>query len=163
MYAYGVAKHIDWYGPMDLLLVRALTHDMDELITGDLTYPVKRAIVDKDRADDYIRRGLEQKVPEVAQMISTNKYVDEAQQDEMRAIVKVADWFDATFKIQMEAAMGNQIMLPRFKIAMNELYKNWLLLPFREGMDAQVEWDKHVIPTVREHDRPASYDHEVTS
>lgn len=65
VYANQLQQLMNWEVKSDLIsyyiMLRALWHDVEECFTGDIPGPVKRAIRDKDKFDDYVREGMEER------------------------------------------------------------------------------------------------------
>ena len=67
LYAEQIARLIRWDGDRARLMVMAITHDLDELVTGDIVGPAKREIIDTDKAQAYIDKNMLQRLPYVVQ------------------------------------------------------------------------------------------------
>lgn len=105
LYAYKVADIIGWTGDYAKLLIYALLHDADELLSGDIIGPAKRHMIDKIRAEEYIVGRLENVLGDFHVDILDVK-ADPAFED-MYLITKVADKIDDLMFLSVEKRMGN--------------------------------------------------------
>lgn len=153
-YARQIVVLIGWGGPMSLLLWYALTHDIEESITGDIVGDVKRNVVDKDKLLSYVDRKMSERMPEYHAVL----HEDDEYSSEIVAIVKAADLLDALFFIQTEVMMGNRLMKTRMSNAVSELYSAWMKLPHGGGLAKLAKlWLDVVSPAILEHDKPETY------
>lgn len=161
MYALAVADVIDWAGSRASLAYLALTHDLDETITGDIVSPIKAEIVDHERAECFIDAKMQERMPGIYDRIvsmtdagepaapSFNKAKWRAVEETFR-IIKVADRLDALLFLLGEQRMGNGVIAPRLPDAEARLRAAWLQLPARdEILDAT--WQLIMLPVIRAH------------
>lgn len=154
MYAYSVAKLIGWSQDLMLVTYLALTHDLDETITGDIVSPVKHAILDENRADDYIDQQMRQRLPTIAAELDALTCCSEPRRektvDEAFRIVTVADRLDALLFLLGEQRLGNSIITSRIPSAKSRLYAAFMELPkVRQELDAL--WNTVLEPVIRIH------------
>lgn len=152
IYAVQIARLINWSGPLGDLTYYALMHDIEEVITGDLLGPVKRAIVDDIKFGQFIHDKMREHVPLVD--IQMDAIVESARGHEIQAIVKVADKVDAVLFLLIETAMGNMRLLPLYRDALLNLETAWYALS--EIMDEDPEryrdtWDNELYPALQAH------------
>lgn len=128
IYAHQIARLIQWDGHMARLIFMALTHDLDETVTGDIVSPVKRAIVDIDRYRTYVGAAMQQRMPSLwTQMMRA--MVQPASDDEMTAIIDAADRLDALLFLTVEQRMGNQHVFGRCQNIADLFNEAWYKLP----------------------------------
>lgn len=103
LYSAEIAKFIGWTGPYDQLMLHALTHDLDEIVTGDINSPTKKAMSKEARLDfEYWvgKKMCERSDPSGAWALS-----DPGEQ--VRAIVKLADIVEGLLYLGDERSQGN--------------------------------------------------------
>jgi 5'-deoxynucleotidase YfbR-like HD superfamily hydrolase len=100
VYAWMLAKLIGWVGDMHALLIEALLHDVEEIFTGEMIDPVKRAVADPDKWNHFARTMIEQRMARYRHVSGTSG---------VKAIVRAADKLDCVYFIQGEALRGNAI------------------------------------------------------
>lgn len=136
MYAQEIAKLIGWhstsglkvyYENMFYLLQLALAHDLDEVFTGDTVTFVKPEITDKDRAAKYVSHKMLECMPGTANTLNEIAALPYA--DEIKAIVKAADWLDALFFSYDEQRMGNGVITKYTPFTLDRLQEAWFKLP----------------------------------
>lgn len=125
VYAHQIARLIQWDGHMARLLFMALTHDLDETVTGDIVSPVKKAIVDIDRYRDYVGPAMHRRMPDIWSQVIRNMDKD----NEMAAIVNVADRLDAVLFLTVERRMGNLHIIDRCNNILQHFNEAWYKLP----------------------------------
>lgn len=143
IYARGVAKLIEWKGDYEKLMMKALTHDLDETITGDIVSPVKAQIVDETKAGVYVGHLLRERLPGFADLIAESD-------PEIDAIVKVADRMDALFFLINETKLGNSIVRHRTHDAEHKLQQAWMALPCDAFYLDQL-WKSVISPAITAH------------
>lgn len=150
-YAHQIARMLGWDGPVDALMFRAITHDLDETITGDIVSPVKEEILDNDRTASYIDAKMQERLPTV---IDGWKFYasscSDAESDEMEAIIKVADRLDALLFLMVEQRLGNAVISPLLPSALSRLEASFRDLP---GDPAEIDrlWSTVMIPAINAH------------
>jgi len=108
LYAVEIARFIGWEGSYEQLMLHALTHDLDEIVTGDINSPTKRAMskTAKEDLDHWVSLKMrERSSPNGAWFAS---YQDE----QATAIVKLADHIEGLFYLADEHSMGNRNVQP---------------------------------------------------
>lgn len=122
-YALQIARLINWAGPLADLMFVAAMHDIEETITGDQVSPVKREIIDEDKAAKYISDQMKARLPLIeAQLEAT---MESMWGPSIERIVKVADKVDACIFLITEQRMGNAVLEPLFNDATLNLRKAW--------------------------------------
>ncbi len=156
-YALSIAKLLDWTDSRLLLALtyKAMVHDLDETITGDLVSPVKSEIIDEQRCNDFIRLKMKQRLPAVLHeldKIETDPWGTGAFAPRMDAIIKVADRLDALLFLIGEHKMGNGMVVPRIEDAKQRFYASWMDLLAEETEDRlQMLWNTVMMPVIGEH------------
>lgn len=116
MYANDLCCYLGLAKPLHLAVLQyALWHDGDELFTGDAPGPNKRALFvkesdTKERWDKKLKLWMA-KTFKVFTMRSGTE-LDNSSMNIVKAVVKVADWLDASMQMAMELQMGNQNAAP---------------------------------------------------
>lgn len=161
MYACSVARAIDWSGSYALLMFLALTHDLDETITGDIVSPVKSEILDEERAADYIDLQMKARLPGIVSEIdhvtdcgelntSSFNRAKLKECDEAWRIITVADRLDALLFLIGEQRMGNGVIAPRIPSAEARLLSAWHELPAPKDK-LEMLWNTVMKPVIRNH------------
>lgn len=150
MYAVSIARLIEWKGRLDFLMYEALTHDLDETVTGDIVSPVKREIVDKARADDYVTQQLDCRMPFIFDIYEDLCGDHGEQLDDVTKIVKAADRLDALLFLVVERRLGNTVIGPRIPDAQTGLEAAWRNLPGRQDL-INATWQLEVLPAIEAH------------
>ena len=105
----------------------ALLHDIDETITGDIPGPIKRAAFDKDKAKSVMQDVM---IDKFGADITTDASFTN---DEVRAIVSVADSIEEICYLMEEMSMGNKDWIkPVIDEAIERLKARWSKLPADE-------------------------------
>lgn len=152
-YAVMVAKVIKWEGPLDVLMIKALAHDLDETITGDITGPVKASILDKTKADEFLElRMIERMSGLIDTAYSMEDSVGQEVYDDIEKIVNVADMLDAVLWLQLNVCMGNRVLQPTFDVNIKKLEAKWRALPASEN-DLSRLWQTVMVPSIAAHDK----------
>lgn len=148
LYANQIARMIGWQGPRDMLMFRALTHDLDETITGDVVAPVKKEIIDTERAQTYILGQMQERMPTIIEQMT--EYMNFGSNYKMVGgdglwiqcgkIVKAADRLDALLFLTVEQRMGNGVVAPRIPEVKAGLRAAWFLLPAEPRVLSRL-WD----------------------
>jgi 5'-deoxynucleotidase YfbR-like HD superfamily hydrolase len=150
-YAREVALLIDWDGDLGDLMYRALVHDAEEAISGDIVGPVKREIIDNERANAYLRGQLLERMPWVVSDLDDLEVDWPAESAEAWRIIKFADRLDALIFLMTERRLGNGVVAPHLPLAMSKLELSWRLLPAdRELLDEL--WCTVVLPAIQAHE-----------
>lgn len=154
LYANQIARMIGWVGPFNMLLWRALTHDLDETITGDIVAPVKREITDDIRMQSYIQGQMQERMPTIIEQMM------EWQQDDLMwrqtgLIVKTADRLDALLFLIVEQRMGNGVVAPRIPEVIEGLKKSWDALPCRRQI-RELRWTD-LLAEIKDHKQSGGF------
>ena len=150
VYVVVIAKLIKWKGPYDALMFKALLHDLDELVSGDLVSPVKAEILDVARADVYLKRKLNERIPHLLNLQQLMLTDCEDRVDEMKLILKAADRLDALLFLIVEQRLGNTVIGPRIPDATAQLREAWFKLPGLEHHLTSI-WREEVLPSIEAH------------
>lgn len=135
LYADQIAELIGWYkmahgiGQRGTLAFIALTHDLDETITGDIVAPAKQAILDGGKAERYIQRNMDERLPWVTGHEHSIRGHIPSTWYEAKAIVKAADRLDALLFLTVEARLGNGVIVPRIPECEKSFLEAWRALP----------------------------------
>lgn len=161
MYARSIAQLVSWGGNWNALLFLALTHDLDETITGDIVSPIKREIIDQQRAADYIDLKMQERMPtifnELLEIEDTGgNPAKEKMLAEAWAIIDTADRLDALLFLIGERRMGNGVIAPRIPELQNRLYSAWMKLPSPEEK-LQELWQTVIVPAIRAHEEQGGH------
>lgn len=151
-YAREIARLIKWPGDHGNLMFRAMTHDLDELITGDIVSPVKREIIDDRRASEFIDAKMSERFAVIMKDLDEMGDEDRFEQEEGQAwdIVKAADRLDALLFLVIEQRMGNSVIAPRIPSAWASFEAAWRKLPADEDMLNRT-WNTVILPAVNDH------------
>lgn len=166
-YAREIARLIEWGGDIGDLMFRALTHDLDETVTGDIVSPVKQEIIDDKRAEAYVNIQMRKRLPRVMQdleEIRARQHAtldgvgarwDERRWDEGTRIIKAADKLDALIFLIGEGRLGNGVIQPHLPFAWVKFERHWLELPVpmhapRDYL--QRLYDNVMAPVVKSHE-----------
>lgn len=156
-YTREIARLIGWRGDMADLMYRALTHDLDETITGDVVSPVKEEIIDDKRAAAYIDRMMEERLPFVARDLDEMARGGKTplawmtEDEEAWLIVKAADKLDALIFLLGETRLGNGVIAPHMPRARNKFEGAWRALPAPKDQLDEL-WNTVMMPVIREHE-----------
>lgn len=150
-YSMIIARLIQWQGPYDVLLWVALTHDLDETITGDIVSPVKREIVDYNKLNTYLERKMYSRLGYVMHICdhfgeSTKPEVLDA----IDQIVQAADRLDALLYLIMEERIGNRIVSALIRELTQRLEGSWRDLPAPKDVLDRT-WQVDVLPSIEAH------------
>lgn len=154
-YALAVADLIGWDGDRGELLTHVLTHDFDELITGDIVAPVKHQTVDAETLRTFAMTRLARQIPYAADLIMKSE--TSPRKSEIAAILKAADALDALFFACTERNMGNSIIGARIPSCLDRLRQSWHHLPCDEETRHST-YVRTVYPAYLAHNSPTNYD-----
>lgn len=106
LYAAQIAELTGWGGPRDQLMYYALTHDLEEILSGDISSPAKRSMKaamggNLEDHDDWVLRKLQDRFPYLPEP-------DEKWDRDILNIVKLADLIEAAMFLRDEMFAGNQ-------------------------------------------------------
>lgn len=122
-YALQVARLVQWAGPLSDLMFVAMMHDIPETITGDQVSPVKREIIDEDKAAKYISDQMKARLPLIEAQLEG--IMEGMWGTSIERIVKVADKVDACIFLITEQRMGNTVLEPLYNDAVKNLQFAW--------------------------------------
>ena len=126
IYAQQVARLIQYEDLYEVVWF-ALLHDIDETITGDIPGPIKRAAFDKTKARSVMQDVM---IDKFGADITTDASFTN---DEVRAIVSVADSIEEICYLMEEMSMGNKDWIkPVIDEAIERLKARWSKLPADE-------------------------------
>lgn len=152
IYARDVAHLLGWTGPKFELVYVALTHDLDELITGDIVSPVKKHIIDEDRAASFVDSRMRQRVPGVMDELNRiSEGLNEIWLDQIDAIIRVADRFDAAVFIATELRVGNKGLEGLFTRAKKVLESSWRAITWVDKDSLSELWATVLLPAIDAH------------
>ncbi len=152
LYSYQIANLIGWRGDKSELLFNALTHDLEEVYTGDVVSPTKRAIVDAGRSDAYVRKKMRETLPSI--LSTLDAMCQSPHSENISLIVKAADRLDAVLFLTVELRMGNKHVFSRCQDAKQQLEEAWYRLkPLNfSGKTVAELWVEVVCPAIKEHE-----------
>lgn len=122
-YALQIARLIGWPGPYADLTFAALMHDAEEFITGDLVSPVKNEIIDDGKYANFVSEQMKLRLPGVETQMDV--IAESMWGASIDRIIKVADKVDAVLYLITEARMGNGVLHPLQRDAMENLVIAW--------------------------------------
>lgn len=154
VYARQIARLIGWKGDMGDLLARALFHDLDEVITGDICSPIKHQIIDGVRAEEFLDVKMMERLPDIQRQL--NDMGDKEEDEEAWAIVRAADKLDALLFLIVERRMGNGVVSDLLPSVWANLEAAWRQLPAATE-DLAMWWNTVIVPTVENHKRYGGY------
>lgn len=151
VYSIMVARVIKWKGPCDYLMMNAAMHDNDETISGDITGTVRKIILDKEAAEEFLSAKTEERM---GGLIHTYYEMEDTITEEIikeaDRIVRVADLLDAVLFLVDNQKMGNQMMGPAIEGNTRGLEAAWRSLPAdKDTLDKT--WNTVVLPSIAEH------------
>lgn len=149
IYARLIAKLIGWTGPKDYLLLNALAHDLDESVTGDITGPTKKFVLDHESSyvDDLMRQRM---AGVVLLMEEEESNLNDEAIDEAYAIVKCADVLDALFYLITEERLGNKVVADPIVKVQASLEGVWRSLP-ADSKSLSRLWQTEILPAIANH------------
>lgn len=154
MYSLDIATMLGTNDYEDTLLYMALTHDLDETITGDIVSPVKKAIVDKDKSDAYVKKLMQERLWGVVNNLERlQSKCSPLTLERFKAIVKIADQLDSLLFLVTEARMGNGVVSPLIEVIRKDLEKAWLNL-YTVGFDStklKILWEHDITRVINTH------------
>lgn len=152
MYADEIARLIKWkvddYKAHYWLMRYALIHDLDEIFTGDIVILVKSEIIDKDRAAHFVASRMQKYMPGIAGQFAEIASLSYA--DDIKKIIKAADWLDSLLFIIGEQHMGNTAIERYEAYSLDNLKEAWLCLPCQPGQLAEL-WLSEIQKAIHSH------------
>lgn len=121
LYAAEIAHAIYWDGSFEQLMLHSLTHDLDEIVTGDINSPTKRAMDPGMRAQ--LAAWTDKKMRERAQPDSAWAIADPGEQ--AKIIVKLADMVEGILYLADERSSGNGNTKPLEMYLWSHLRRFW--------------------------------------
>jgi 5'-deoxynucleotidase YfbR-like HD superfamily hydrolase len=151
LYARAIARLIRWPGNMGDLLFRALVHDAEESIVGDVVSPVKSQIIDDKRAEEYIYLQMQDRMPFIVEDLDTLADTAPDEDSEAWDIVKAADKLDALIFLVTEVRLGNGVVQPHLPRAWGKAEACWRALPANKD-HLDFLWSTCIVPAVKLHE-----------
>lgn len=151
MYAVEIAYLLgwDWKGPrLGVLMYLAATHDLNEIISGDIVSPVKCEILDQDRAAAYFDLKLNERLPRIMRHLA--EFPDKDWVLDCWPVISAADRLDALLFLITEQRLGNTVIGPRVPDIQDRLEAAWYELPAERGK-LQELWNTQVMPSITAH------------
>lgn len=143
IYAQQVARLIQYQDLYEVVWF-ALLHDIDETITGDIPGPIKRAAFNKKKAESVMKEVMVDKFG--ADITVDSSFVN----NEVRAIVSVADSIEEICYLMEEVSMGNKDWIkPVIDEAIDRLKMRWAKLPADEKTLKDL-WAKEMLKLIGE-------------
>lgn len=108
---------------MRLVLLKSVTHDIMECVTGDFVRTFKHSSTDLKSAIDKAEKGMKSLLPLsvrnlMEDAVTGNDLIDPYVSD----VVKVADFMSLYHFMTRELERGNREIIPFYKIMVNDLY-----------------------------------------
>lgn len=135
LYAGQVADFIDWTGDRADLLDYALRHDLEEMYMSDIPGPSKRAMMtdrvhydEHCRAENVKRFGADY-VKRLFYPVDETPEGDWRTEEEIKAIIKVADLLDECFFLCLDQQLGNRAVETVFEHSLKRLLQAIVKLP----------------------------------
>lgn len=149
-YAREIAKLIDWSGDLGDLMYRALVHDAEESISGDIIGPAKDEMLDNERAKRYLHDQMRLRMPFVPVNLDIMRAFDPVEDDEAWRIVKAADKMDALIFTIIEQRLGNNFISQHMPRAWTRFEEKWRALPAGAPLLDNL-WNDTIVPAMNEH------------
>lgn len=123
LYAAAIYRFLEspdhLYGP---LLLRAVTHDLEECISGDIVRPLKYSTPElKEEVDRASEMLLNRMVPEEILDLRKELVPPGEDWDYINCVVKAADWLSLFQYMRREAARGNREIIPFYNRMIRDL------------------------------------------
>lgn len=150
-YAREIARLIEWDGDFGDLLFRALVHDAEEAIVGDVVSPVKSQIIDDKRAADYIHGQMQQRMPFIVRDLNDMRNACPEEDAEAWRIIKSADKLDALIFLLTERRLGNGVVATHLPRAWARAEAYWRALPAKKELLDEL-WNTAVVPAIKAHE-----------
>lgn len=152
LYARMIARVIKWDGPLDYLMFKALVHDLDESITGDIIGPAKKNIIDKDKAEAYIDMKMAERMGALwTEFCMVEDNVTDEVFDDVSKITKAADILEAVIHLKVEQRLGNASTGWAEKSLTAQLEGLWRALPADKDL-LDMTWQTVVLPAIAAHE-----------
>lgn len=151
IYTRNIAKVINWKGNFGNLMFRALVHDAEESVIGDLPGPVKHEIIDDQRASDYVYVKMQERLAFVIEDLDQLAEDNEKEDAEAWRIIKAADRLDALIFMITERRLGNGVIAPHLPSAWAKFEAAWHDLP-DTGENLDKLWSTYMVPMIKEHE-----------
>jgi 5'-deoxynucleotidase YfbR-like HD superfamily hydrolase len=124
MYANDIAVYLGWNdAEIGRLLQKALWHDVEEIFSGDLPGPCKRAaMVDRQSWDNRLRGWLNKifdRMPERDGSHPARRF--RIPEEAFDAVIKLADMIDECCEMGTELQMGNQTVEKVYRDSMERV------------------------------------------
>lgn len=148
LYARFIADTIKWKGNKGTLLTLALLDDIDEIVTGDITGPVKHEILDQKRTEEFVDSQLVKKMPLVVDLMAD--LAEEDKNGDMYRIIKCADKMDALVHLIVQSRLGSKHLKNRIDDSERKLEAAWRDLPADEALLSKL-WQTKISPAIGEH------------
>lgn len=158
-YALQIARLVEWPGPYADLTFAALMHDVEETFTSDIISPVKKQIVDPAALANFIDEQMKERLPLLGAQIEA--IYDSMWGESIERIIKVADKVDAVVFLILEQRMGNTVLEPLYRDALENLVVAWHELGVElhgselhqgaEGDAHRVLWNDQIYPALQAH------------
>jgi len=149
-YAHAIAKLIRWDGDLGNLLFRALVHDSEETISGDIVSPIKEGIISLG-ANDFLKQKLKERMPFIAQDLDDMALDEDDLDNEAWLIVKAADKLDALIFLLTERRLGNGVVATHLPRAWSRAESHWRELPADKELLDEL-WQTVVLPAIKAHE-----------
>lgn len=131
-------------------MLRAIMHDNDETITGDITGTIK-ALTENDKLQEVLADKSEERMGGLLEAFYEleDKY-NETTIAGADAIVLVADKLDALLFLILNYRMGNSLVEPAIVGAQKSLEAAWRAMPASKDL-LDSTWATQVLPSIQSH------------
>ncbi len=151
LYASLICDILRWPGSRAHVMMLALTHDIDETITGDIVGPFKSRIVDVERCEDFVNPFMLSRFGSVVTSIcQLEDDLTATEIDEAERIVHAADKLDAVLHLMVEKRMGNSVVDRVITGGLLALEGAWRNLP-GDAEELSASWQTVVLPSINAH------------
>ena len=134
MYAIETADRIGWSiinrENKAVLIEYALWHDAEEAFMSDMPGPIKRAISEPTRYEEYAEEQSQRRWRKSSGEILTKTVGREETADDIKKIVRFASTLDEFFYLLDEKGLGNSTLSDVITISHNKVLKEFDALPF---------------------------------
>lgn len=136
IYADQIARAINWSGPRDQLMRLALFHDMDEILTGDISAPSKKVMESSAMSGWHIfEKWKTQRMEERINCFQSYLEIVSPWDKSGYAIIKTADLLEAVLFLCDETFSGNRNVHPVREYLADALMKSVDALPCNDKKD----------------------------
>lgn len=155
VYVYSLARLIDWKGDIGRLMFRALVHDAEETICGDIPGPIKSEIIDDKRAAEFLDIKMRERLGYIVNELDRMQEHSVVQDEEAWRIVKCADRLDALIFMIMEKRLGNGVVAEHIPRSWAQTEAAFRDLPAPADVLTKL-WGTVMVPAINLHETSGS-------